>query len=170
MAAFANYFDLDLGYLSHYGTFNNSDITLVKVRDIVVSVDFIDSFKASFFDHGKSTTRAFLSWLEEESYGFSFCNAVSVLSNYLSRSQDGCHMAIVATHVCKRCYCFVGKFWVILRNRQGIHIRTKSDHLYTIFREALSCSFNVDYQASTSARLYVLLLNPIRQKQLLDLS
>jgi hypothetical protein len=66
MPTFANYFDLDLGYLGHYGTFNNSDITLVKVRDIVVSVDFIDSFKNEMQEM-KSSTRSGTSTTSPES-------------------------------------------------------------------------------------------------------
>lgn len=52
VTAFAYHFDLHLGNLSHDGTSNDSNISFLKVRDVMIAIDFINTIEAAFLDHG----------------------------------------------------------------------------------------------------------------------
>jgi hypothetical protein len=42
----------------------DSDISFIEVRNVMHTIDLVNAFKTSFFDHWKSATWALLSWLE----------------------------------------------------------------------------------------------------------
>lgn len=46
------------------------NIALIEVRDIVEAIDFINTIKTPFLNHGESTTRTFFGWLPEKSNCF----------------------------------------------------------------------------------------------------
>ena len=47
------------------GAFTDPNVTFVEIRDVVETVDLVDSVKALFFDHGCGASRALFSWLHE---------------------------------------------------------------------------------------------------------
>ncbi len=67
MTALADYFDLDGRDSCEETSVADTDITLVEIREVVEPVDFIDAFKAAFFDHGQCSTWTFFGWLKQES-------------------------------------------------------------------------------------------------------
>lgn len=52
VAALADDLDLDESDGSEETSFTNSNVALIKIRNVVVAVDFVDTFKTTFLNHG----------------------------------------------------------------------------------------------------------------------
>ena len=63
-----------------------SNITLIKVWNIVKSIDLVNIFKAALLDHWFRTTRPFFGWLEKESYHFIGWDLTSIFDECLCSS------------------------------------------------------------------------------------
>jgi hypothetical protein len=65
MASLTFAYDLDCSNSRKEPTFTNADITLIKVWNIVETVDLINSFQASLLDHRFCTAWRLFGRLEE---------------------------------------------------------------------------------------------------------
>lgn len=158
--------DLHLGDGSEEATLADADVSLIKVWDVVVAVDFVDTDHAALFDHDWGSSWSFLSWLEEETQGLVLGKEVSVVADDLSYAQDGDHVAIVSAHVSMVCGGFVLKALVALRNGQSIHISSKSNDVARTSSVLRPCSLKVHNKTSNGAVLDFLWLDSIAKKLL----
>ena len=120
-------FDSYLSYGSKERTLADSDISFIEIRDIVISVNFINFIKASFLDHWQSTTRSFLRWLKQKPNEFIRWNFVLIIFQNLSGTQYGNHMTIMAAHMSVVSCRLIFQIMVELRHWEAIHISSDSN-------------------------------------------
>jgi hypothetical protein len=86
MTSLADNSNLNSSRTSHYRTWYHTDVPLIKVRNVVESINLFNTFKTSVLDHRLSTSSSLLSWLEQESNLFAFWYLISVIKYDLSSS------------------------------------------------------------------------------------
>ena len=113
MATLSNDFDQKGRRFCKNASVNDSNVTFIKIRYVVISIHFVDAIQAAFFDHGLGAARAFLCWLEEKSYELVGGHLVSLRPECLGCGHQRCHVPIMAAHVGKVSLTRVFKFFVI---------------------------------------------------------
>ena len=68
MTSLTFYLKLDSGDSCEERSLANTDITFIKVWDVVKAVNFINTFHAAFLHHWQGSTWTLLCWLEEKPY------------------------------------------------------------------------------------------------------
>lgn len=115
-----------------YGALTNSDITLVKVWYIMVSIHFIDTLHTTFFNHWKSATWTLLGRLEEKSYHLVWWNLVTISTEDLCERHNCSHVSIMSAHMCMICLCLIIQIWIVLWHWKSIHIGSECHTVYSV--------------------------------------
>lgn len=110
-------------------TLTHSYVALVKVWDVVKTVDFVDTFEASILNHRFSTTWPFFGRLEQQSDTLALRDLIQVLLNNFSAGQKASHMPVMATHMSVVRLRPVRQIFGIFRDREAIHVSSQSDHI-----------------------------------------
>jgi len=87
VATMANNLDLHDCHLCKDCTVTDADLARGKIRDVMATVDFIDTVEAAFFDHRLGATRTLLCRLKQKSDTLVAWNLVAILSHYLCTSE-----------------------------------------------------------------------------------
>ena len=114
MSTLAKNLDLHDGDGSKEGSLAHPNVTLVEVRDVVESIDFIDSLETLFLDHGKGATRSLLGWLKQKSHTLVAWHLCTIGCNNLSSCHEARHVTVVTAHMRKLSLCLVRKALVVL--------------------------------------------------------
>ena len=152
--------DSDVCNRGEEGAFAHSDVALIKIWDIVIAVDFVNTFETAFFDHGQSTTWTFFSWLEKDADELVCWDLGSVVDQYLDCAKGSDHVSVMATHMCPIGSRPIFKMWIVFRNGQAIHVGAYRNCLGSVILNLGSFSPDIHNKSSACTFLDFNILQP----------
>ena len=112
----------DNGHFGKYSTIDNSNLSCVKIRYVMQTINFVNTFKTAFFYHRLSTSWSLFSWLEKKSNCLIWGYLITTSCQYLSSCKHHSHMSVMSTHVSIVRYCFIIESYVEFGHGQSIYI------------------------------------------------